>query len=336
MNFYPEGMNIEVTTKCPFGCPQCYCSLSGGKELPLPRAKEILDGAREAGISHVELSGGETMCYSHIYELIKYAADLGIVPSIAVSGWGIDDESVKKLVCAGVDTIYVSLNAPDEQRNKITREGYAYSIQALKVLKRNHFPETYINWVMHRDTADSFAEMVYLAEQYNAKGILIIEPKPNSKGELESYPSLTQMEQIAKDIKNYAGPVEIAIQHCFSALKIILGKSALLGNKNIGKYKGCTAGTVSMSVNVDGYFSPCRHLDYFEDWNSLLEYWENSPILHNIRSMKNSKTGRCIRCYYAPFCQPCLSYSNKKNNVLAFGNDHCSIFCEKQVKSPKN
>lgn len=326
MNFLPEGMNIELTTKCPFGCPQCYCSLTGGKELPLGRAKEILDEAAEIGISHVELSGGETMCYSHIYELIEYAASLRIEPSIAVSGWGISDDSVKKLVKAGVSTIYVSLNAPDEKRNKISREGYDYSIRALETLQRQQYPETYINWVMHQRTTDCFPEMLKLAEQFNVKGILIIEPKPNSKGETDFYPSLDQMEQIAKEIKEYKGSVEILIQHCFSGLKILLGKSALLGNKNIGKYKGCTAGTVSLCVNVDGLFSPCRHLDYFEDRNSLADYWNNSPVLNDLRTLRNTKAGKCTGCIYAPFCRPCPSANVKQNNILEFGNEQCPIF----------
>ena len=329
MEFLPEGMNMEVTTKCPFGCPQCYCSLTGGKELPLSRAKEILDEAATMGISHVELSGGETMCYSSIYELIAYAANLGIAPSIAVSGWGITDTSVKKLVQAGIDTIYVSLNAPDETRNKVTREGYVYSIHALEALQKNQFQETYINWVMHRCTADCFVEMIELAEQYGVKGILIIGPKPSSKGDTSFQPSLHQMEQLVKVIKEYTGPVEILVQHCFSELKVLLGKSALLGNTNIGKYKGCTAGTVSMSVNVDGYFSPCRHLDFFENWISLSEYWHSSPILNDLRTLRNKKSGKCSQCYYAPFCRPCPSANVKLHGQLTFKNEQCPVHIKK-------
>ena len=42
----PLQMNLELTTKCPLHCPQCYVSLNTGKELPLETALSALrDGA---------------------------------------------------------------------------------------------------------------------------------------------------------------------------------------------------------------------------------------------------------------------------------------------------
>ena len=34
----PLQMNLELTTKCPLRCPQCYVHLNTGEELPLEEA----------------------------------------------------------------------------------------------------------------------------------------------------------------------------------------------------------------------------------------------------------------------------------------------------------
>ena len=40
------GMNMELTTACPLRCPQCYCSLEGGKHLDLETAMHYLEQAK--------------------------------------------------------------------------------------------------------------------------------------------------------------------------------------------------------------------------------------------------------------------------------------------------
>ena len=70
-NYQLTGINIELTTCCPLRCPQCYCSLEGGRHIPLETAVNAMKQARELGATHVELSGGETMCYPHLYEAVQ-------------------------------------------------------------------------------------------------------------------------------------------------------------------------------------------------------------------------------------------------------------------------
>ena len=54
-----ETMNLELTTNCPLHCPQCYCALTGGKNIDPEKAKFwIREGARY-GVKNVMLSGGE-------------------------------------------------------------------------------------------------------------------------------------------------------------------------------------------------------------------------------------------------------------------------------------
>ncbi|MBO6159499.1 MAG: radical SAM protein [Firmicutes bacterium] len=325
MDYKLHGMNIELTTACPLHCPQCYCTLEGGKHIPLETAKKMLAEAASLGVQHVELSGGETLCYPHLVELVAYARSLDIAPSIAISGWHFDARVLQELVDAGIDMICLSLNGPTQVLNAPTRDGYDYSIQALKILQENHYPDTYINWVMHRDLVEYLPDMIALAESYDASGFLIIEPKPTAAHELNTSPTAEQMLYVADFVKKYRGSLDINVQHCFSPLAALVGENKLWGNRNRGPYKGCTAGIVSLSVNVDGQFSPCRHLDYFESWDSIQEYWEKSPVLKQIRDLGETKTGPCETCRLAPYCRPCMAANSKIEGKISIGNRYCAL-----------
>lgn len=318
------GMNIELTTACPLRCPQCYCSLEGGKHIPLQTAIDALRQAKKMGLQHVELSGGETLCYPNLCELIQKANSLGVKSNIAVSGWHLDKPMLNKLIQAGISHIYVSLNAPTEELNSRSRDGYQYAISALQLLKESNFSEVYINWVMHRDTADTLPDMICLAKQYKVKAIVIMTPKPTSKHELHTLPTREQMKAVAHLVQ-ISPPGFLQIESCFSPLLAMVNESKFLGNMNIGPFKGCGAGRNNVNVSVDGEFSPCRHLEYFESWDSLEDYWVNSTVLQKIRKLEEKKQEPCASCKYGNYCRHCLAVNSKLNRDLFFGNNLCAL-----------
>ena len=89
-------------------CPQCYCDLNRGRDLSPDQARYWLDEAAKAGVRVVNLSGGETMCYPHIYEVTEYAASLGMEVNIAVSGYHFGEQEIWRFVNAGIGDICVS------------------------------------------------------------------------------------------------------------------------------------------------------------------------------------------------------------------------------------
>lgn len=318
------GMNLELTTACPLRCPQCYCSLEGGKHLPLQIALHYLEQAKELGVKHVELSGGETLCYPHLAELIQKANALGIETNIAISGWKFNMEVLDQLRKAGLSRIFVSLNGPTKELNARSRDGFQYAISALEVLKESDFSEVYINWVMHRDTSDYLPEMIQLAQEYDVKAIVIMSPKPTSRHELDTVPTKEQMERVAHLVKTTRKGF-LLVESCFSPLLAMVSESKFLGNLNIGIFKGCGAGWRTLSVSVDGMVSPCRHLEYYEKWDRLEDYLENSPVLRTIRDLELTKEEPCTSCQYGPYCRHCLAINVKIKHRLFLGNSLCPV-----------
>ncbi len=320
----PVLMNLELTTKCPLRCPQCYCDLEGGKDMDLQTALHFIDDAAKCGVRSVNLSGGETMVYPHLLELIHACHDKGMESNIAISGFGVDKNKLLRIIDSGVSGIFVSLNGSTKEVNSKSRDGYELAIHALELLRELKFERTTINWVMHSNNADDFPNMVTLAEQYGVKGIAVMVFKPDSSHQLPSIPSREQMHMVADQIKKYKGNLCIEIESCFSQMRALHGKR-FFANLNQGISKGCGAGRDGISVSVDGKLTPCRHLELQENFTSICEYWENSEILKKLRETDDCKREPCNACDYQQYCLPCMAVNHKMNDELYVGDTTCPI-----------
>lgn len=323
----PEVLNLELTTRCPLRCPQCYCSLDNGLDLDLELAKQRIDEACNMGLKSLNLSGGETLCYPYLYEVIMYASQKKI-PSIlvALSGVFFDENVFEKLHEAGVTGICISLNGSNEEINKESRAGFQYAINALDILSRKEYPNITINWVMHSSNAYDFENLIYLAEHYKVELIDIISLKPDSQKAMKSFPTMEQIAHVSKLIKQYKGPVKIVIETCYSNFAAYHLETRLFGNLNITEYKGCMAGRKALSVNVHGQFTPCRHMDITEEYSTLQDYWEHSAVLAQLRMIESTRTEPCSSCYFAPYCRHCQAISWEMKKELSLGFSQCPVY----------
>lgn len=332
MPFKPTNMNLELTTNCPLRCPQCYCSLTGGKNLKLETALHWIKEGGKHGVKEVMLSGGETMCYPHLYKVIRAARKYCGSPNVALSGFAFTQEVYEKMIEAGVGGIFISLNGSTKEINGLTRDGFDLAISALELLQKNHYENTSINWVMHANNADDFPNMVSFAEKYNVANLVIIGVKPDSNHRLPTIPSAEQMKMVSDIVKYHKGKCRIFIESCFSPMLALTCDTKLFGNMNVGKNKGCGAGRNAFSVNVDGMLSPCRHLELFEKWETLEDYWNNSSTLNKIRMLESERREPCSSCKFCNYCRHCLAINSKLNNDLYIGNHYCPL--AKEYSSP--
>jgi pyrroloquinoline quinone biosynthesis protein E len=264
------------------------------------------------------------MCYPHLHELIAFCRDHGLGSNVALSGWGIDETSLQKLIDCGVSNIYISLNGSTEEVNRQTRDGYNLAIHALELLKKKSFPNTRINWVMHTNNAADFPNVVKLAEDYGVKSLVVLVFKPNSDYELPSVPTYEQVYQLSRFIRAYRGPVEIVAESCFSQLRALLNQG-FLGNLNRGIARGCGAGRDGISVSADGKLTPCRHLEIEEDYRDISTYWRESPTLKALRAMEDAPEDPCKGCQYMRFCLPCAAANYKQKGRIFMGCHCCPI-----------
>ena len=321
------SMNLELTTACPFRCPQCYCNMENVQHLDFDIAKRALDEGSTLGLKDLSLSGGETMCYPHLIELISYANSCGISGiHAAFSGWHLNHETVNKMINAGLSSISISLNGSTKSINSLTRQGYEEAINALALLRDMDYKHTIVNWVMHSNNVDDFDNLVQLCENYHVDMIDIISFKPDAKAQLKSVPSQEQMIRIVKTIRKHTGNVKITVEKCYSPLLALSGDTKLFGNLNRGKHRGCFAGYECVSVNVDGSLSPCRHIHYREKFDTIDEYLNHSKVMQQLAQCDETKAEEpCKSCKYLLNCRPCIAINTEIENTIAFKNSYCHV-----------
>ena len=329
----PNLLNLELTTRCPLNCPQCYCDLLRGKDLNPDRAKDVLRQAAELGVANVNLSGGETMVYPHLYELLKECSSLGMYAAVALSGYGIDKNSLSKLIDSGIKEIYISLNGSTEEVSHFTRDGHYLAINALELLSEVGFKNTAVNWVAHRSNVEDFANVAKLCERQRVKKLMVMAFKPDASHSLESAPSGEQFLRLAQDIKRLRSELRdvcVEVEPCYSPLRALLGQKFFF-NSNVGISKGCGAGRDGASLDVDGNFTPCRHLDFPERFDSLRDYWNKSDVLHKLRAVESTPEAPCVDCRYKPYCLSCLAVNAKMHGRIVKANQYCSLW-EKKLR----
>lgn len=322
-----RSMNLELTTACPFRCPQCYCNMENAKHLDIGIAKKMIFEASKLGLRSLSISGGETLCYPHLIEVIAYAKAHGI-PGIhaAFSGWNLRKEIVEEMLEAGLSSISISLNGSNEEVNSITRQGYESAISALSLLRDMNYEHTCVNWVMHSNNVDDFDSLVALCEEFNVEVIDIISFKPDAKAQLNSVPSQRQLQMIAERVRKNTGKVKIGVEGCYSQLLALISDTKLFGNLNRGKYRGCVAGYECVSVNVDGSFSPCRHIHYKENFESIEAYLTQSEVIRKLSECDETKAEEpCASCKYLLNCRPCIAINTEIEDRIVFKNSYCYI-----------
>jgi MoaA/NifB/PqqE/SkfB family radical SAM enzyme len=131
---------FSVTNSCNLRCRMCDIPVSYGhtENLPLELIKTTLKEAAELGVQKLDLTGGEAMLRKDIYDIISYAASLGIEVFMASNGILIGEAQIDKLIASGLSNIAFSLEGPEELHDFIRGKGtYEKTLNVVKGFLRN-------------------------------------------------------------------------------------------------------------------------------------------------------------------------------------------------------
>lgn len=303
---FPQVIQIELTKYCPLHCPYCYKDNDGTMEIPFHFLKEFLPQIAKHGVRRIMLNGGEPLLYSEIERTLDLLHYCGLKANCFTSGIGLNDQLIRSIMNSHID-LSISLNGSTEKVNCQSRDGFTQSINSLKMLRKFKSENTIsygISWIARHDNVYDFRNMVSMAKEYNADWIIIGCNKLNHSGTTDSiatYEDLKDLSEIVKNLETHDNP-RILIEECFSQL--ILLSDYFPRHKLMS---GCMAGRGVCYVNVHGKYAPCTHLNYYEQFESIEEYWRSSQILRKIRTV--SPTSDCVDCGYSEICNPCKALS---------------------------
>lgn len=319
---FPKILQIEVTTKCPLKCPQCYKDLNHLHEMDFELLREIILFGKQNGLASVMINGGEPVLYSKFIELIELLNNNQIKGNCFTSGIGITQKFIDRIKELDI-FLNISLNGSTNEINSFSRDGYKYAIEAIKLLNKNGF-EYGINWVARHDNLYDFANIVKLAEEFNASNILVIGNKLNHHGVVDSPLTKHDLSYLVNFIIEYEksqNEVPILRQQCFTSLC-----SEYNPNNTDQLNSGCLAGIKFCAIDVFGNYMPCTHLEYKEKFSDTLGYWNQSIILKQLRETKSKHLKECQGCQYISSCNFCRASYKETKDDFSIGPKKCLIY----------
>ncbi|WP_347490406.1 radical SAM protein [Desulfoscipio sp. XC116] len=318
----PDTIQVELTSRCPLKCPQCYND-------PEPRDidRDILAGyIKEAAglkVGTIAMGGGEPLMYPHLEYIIKLVSSLGMFSLMATSGAGLSAVRIRELKKAGLYHLWVSLNGSTRAIHEQSRDGYHYAVEALHMLRGSGLNHG-INWVARKDNVDDFPHLVELARKMKIGAITVLRLKPDAQKNAAAALDGAELARLGSYIKaSRSEELQIYIEQCFSLLRI-----SMYGDKVM--YNGCPAGREYMAISADGKLLPCRHLYHHgEKWPGIADYWNNSRGLDRLRTTEENVAYPCSDCGHLPRCRTCRAVCEKLYGSFYAGEKDCSLFRER-------
>src|SRR5437764_14073088 len=139
----PYALLAEITYRCPLHCPYCsnpthYCEATASvadpglgrrsarptkvgavasadlnAELTTNEWKRVIREAAALGVLQIGFSGGEPLARRDLAELIRAARETNLYTNLITSAIGLDDDRVRGLRVAGLDSIQLSFQSDE-------------------------------------------------------------------------------------------------------------------------------------------------------------------------------------------------------------------------------
>lgn len=280
----PLVTQIEVTQNCNNLCMHCYnyWRYDGINKFNCDEPnnlENIVKRVIDADVFHIVFTGGEPLLkYDFLLSAVQLAASKNVSSSLNSNLAFMTSEKMKQLKEAGLGGILTSVYSADEKINNIemnnsyalqnTLQGMAtalnegVSVSVNMVVTKNNFDQVYKtgaylrNIGIHSFNASRFSPAV--SEQ--AQWVL---------GKSEIKEMLDQLQKL-NDEGFRVGTLN-PVPHCFASGKYV----------ELTQRRGCSAGTTSVGIGVDGAVRACQHTN--NSYGSILtesleNIWQRIPV----------------------------------------------------------
>jgi PqqA peptide cyclase len=183
----PYALLAEITYRCPLHCPYCsnpvaasVCEaprrpVGGGYsngELTTPEWKRVIREAAALGVLQIGFSGGEPLARRDLVELIREARDANLYTNLITSGIGLDQDRVRGLRDAGLDSIQLSFQSDESSvADEIAgARAHEHKLSVARKIRAVGIPLN-LNFVIHRQNIDRLPQMLTLGETLGAERV---------------------------------------------------------------------------------------------------------------------------------------------------------------------
>lgn len=299
----------NTTNACNMYCAHCYrdAGCKAEEELSTEEAKRLLEQIARAGFKIMIFSGGEPLMRPDILDLVKYAADLHLIPVFGTNGTLITKEMAKSLKQAGAKGMGISLDSLDQKKHDAFRRfsgAWEGAVTGMRNCREAGLPFQIHTTVMDWNQSELEA-MTDFAVEIGAKAHHFFFLVPTGRAasiEEESLRAEAYEDVLTRIMKKQQEvPIELKPTCAPQFLRIAdqLGYSSRFR-------RGCLAGLSYCIISPKGKVQPCAylHMELGDVRKTPFdEIWKTSEVLEKLRSLEYS--GGCGRCRYKNTCGGC-------------------------------
>lgn len=309
----PVIAHLAITHACNMNCKYCsvkdmHSKIKDG--LSTEEYKKIIDKLVDIGAFQIGLTGGEPTTRKDLVELTRYIASKNVACNLTTNGFNVPEKLVIELKEAGLTQVQISLDSyKKEIHEKYRTEGsFDRAIETAKLFKKYGFIVG-VDTVVTNDNLDDLEKFMDFLEENGFDGLTIIKLKQGHL-DLETFkkqvPDYDKYAEVIDKICRRNGNLEVTID-CSSVANLC--KTLTLEEQNKIHSAGCPAGHSLISIAPNGDMFPCAALtnEKYKIGNILTDdlekVWNESPLLKNLRGIKNKIEGKCKTCSKLDVCR---------------------------------
>ncbi len=329
-----KALFLYLTKRCNLTCVHCYRGDAAGADMPLEKAKELIDQLVAGGGTSLTLSGGEALQHPKIREILLHIGKR-LKLAIGSNGTTITAEWAQFFARELDPIIQISLDGPDAEihdpiRGKGSFERTMQGIRHLQEAGLGH--RIVLSATIMNQNIDSLRRMAGLASRLGVGTVrfLVLREEGRAKETWTVTGEALQMrdnERIFEDIlenPNAVPPgVEVRCGLSGFALEPTLGEP--------GKKHYCDVGRM-MAIDVDGSAYPCTLMmdGEFRLGNvhkSTLDEIHHSNLMNELvgsLTQRQEKDASCSGCQWKNFCQSgCMALAHNQNGTIWSKDPFC-------------
>ncbi len=242
----PLWAQLNITYRCNLDCAYCSEYDNSKGHVPLAELVARLEKVKQLGALHADLIGGEPLLHPELESIMRQAVALGMTTGMTTNGFLLTDDSLRRLIDAGMGRIQISVDALRP------KPGIPKSLKTLR--KKLELVASYpiwfrVNTVICDETIDEVEEV---AKTCWDLGIAINFSVVHDRGRLNNLdPRFLERVRWLKDHKQAGQPISTPFY------LIDYYERALEGRPMEWT---CQAGSKCFYVSAEGHFQLCYHV----------------------------------------------------------------------------
>lgn len=298
----PGALYAHPTYRCNLSCIYCYNKTERNfKPVPELTTRDwygIFDQAKELGVHNVIFTGGEPLLRDDIFELARYANEIGMSAQLLTNGLLVDEDNIEEIMQT-FGAVGFSIDSHIEEKNDSLRGpgAFAATVDAMRTMHASNYPFTAKSVITTHNVTELPDLYRFFLEQFGTGNLIPNLFIPPTRDMTDLLPALDDyleaMNGVGRVVEDFYGDDRASILR-FHGIP--------------DRHYQCGAGAGEISLGPDGSVYPCQalHKDEFRAGNvmerDLRGIYYDSPVLKKLRSCTVDNIETCRDCDVKHLC----------------------------------